>query len=206
MPLLDPLDSTYRLHPESYDCSPFLLLPSWSKTLSSPTGFTATAPYQVFLLPILTCRARVTYLENHSRVFLCYSGFWPECGQCLMPHTVRSHSPIDLLPIIPLWQHWSPCCSVNSWGTLLPQDLCTCSSSAWNVLPTDILMICSLTSLGLHSNALFSVRLSLSTLFKIPLPLHDPPPPHPCPFLCFIYMVFITICFIFFIFSLCSFI
>lgn len=36
---------------------------------------------------------------------------------------------------IPLKQHWSPCCSSNMLGLLLPQGLCTC----WAISPEGIL-------------------------------------------------------------------
>lgn len=161
-PLFERLDSSLKLYPESY-IAHHSLLPSWCKTLSYPTCITATTPYRVSVLP-RTCRARIIHLENYSRVFLYYPVFWPECGRYYDPaQSTVTRSPIDLLLVIPLRQHWP----------LLPilwiQQACSClrtfalvPSSAPNVLSSVILLIYTLTSLGLHSNTLFSGRLSLT--------------------------------------------
>lgn len=57
---------------------------------------------------------------------------------------------------------------ISSWnklGTIFPQNLCSCCSLCLHF--PDICTACSLTYSGLCSNVAFSVRFSMTTLFKI---------------------------------------
>ena len=131
-PSVNPLDSIFTLYPDSYHCPPSLLPSSWSKPLSSPTWIIATAHYLVFLLPIRPPWARISRLENHARVFQGSSEYWPECGPCLRPHAVCSHSATSSLSFI--CDDTGPLAiSVNPPGRLLPQGLCTCPS-LWDLV------------------------------------------------------------------------
>ena len=92
--------------------------------------------------------------------------------------------------------HHAPCCSLSSsllaslwtWHMLWPQGLCTCSSSAWNALPSEICVALSFTSFraspgGYLFSEAFPDHLSKNSTLS--------PPYHSS---CFVFLYFLFVC------------
>ena len=93
-----------------------------------------------------------------SKVITVYKVLYVLAAPCHLPDLISYHSPSTFFTLAAL----SP---LNTPSTFLPQGLCTCSSCAWNDLPLNVYMACSLTS----SCSLLKCHLIRET-DKMPLP------------------------------------
>lgn len=132
-PLAHPIDSAFKLYPESTHFLPLLLLNPGASHYYLLTGLCLIATVLIsFLQPLPLCTlshsSRVSLLQQGSaQSLLCFPSYSSFQGPTWFASLLPCWSALLMQP--PLLQLlWRPCCSLSAQGMSSPQPLCTCCS------------------------------------------------------------------------------